>query len=87
MTRSSQGSAVGTFSLPAGEGDRIERIRLRLARSGHLVNRSEVVRLALLALEDVGDDVAEVLVSRLERQRPGRPPAKSYSIDRDSGSS
>lgn len=87
MVRSSQGSGVSTFSLPAGEGGRIERIRLRLARSGHLLNRSEVVRLALLALEHVGDDVVEVLVSRLERQRPGRPPAKSYLIDRDYGNS
>jgi len=64
--------AVATFSIPTEDAARIERLRLVVARAGHLLNRSEVVRLGLLALENANSSAVEDLVAKLERKRPGR---------------
>lgn len=73
MAIPSSKKSVSTFSIPPAEEDRIDRVRLRLAQAGHLLNRSEVVRLGLIALEDVHEDTIGTLVDRLDRMRPGRP--------------
>ena len=66
-----------TFALPTEDSDRIERLQVALASSGHVLNRSEVVRLGLLALEFVADEnQASYLVKKLHRRKPGRRPQK-----------
>lgn len=77
--------SVSTFSIPPAEGDRIDRVRIRLAQAGHLLNRSEVVRLGLIALEDVHQDTIGTLVDRLDRMRPGRPNGTMRKGTRSSG--
>lgn len=73
MAKGSSKISVSTFSIPPADGDRIDRVRLRLAQAGHLLNRSEVVRLGLIALDDVDQNIIGTLVERLDRMRPGRP--------------
>lgn len=75
MTKVTTKSSVSTFSIPHADGDRIDRVRLRFAQLGHLLNRSEVVRLGLIALEDSSPEAASVLVNQLDRKLPGRPAA------------
>jgi len=73
MDRTSK-PAIGTFALPIDDSQRIERLRVALAKRGHLLNRSEVVRLGLLALEGLSGERTNTLVAKLERRRPGRKP-------------
>jgi hypothetical protein len=61
-----------TFSLSPDDSNRIESIRSALAREGHILNRSEVVRLALTALEGVPAKRHKALLDDLEHLRPGR---------------
>jgi len=68
-----------TFSLSQDDSKRIESIRSAFARQGHILNRSEVVRLALSFLERGSPVRRKALVSELARLRPGRPPAKVVS--------
>jgi hypothetical protein len=63
---------ISTFAIPSEDSDRIERLRLALAGSGHLLNRSEIVRLGLLALENIGPDLTADVISQLRRRKPGR---------------
>jgi hypothetical protein len=63
-----------TFSLSSEDAERIETLRLRLGQMGHLLNRSETVRLALLSLHSQDDAVVDSLLDQLERLRPGRVP-------------
>jgi hypothetical protein len=62
---------ITSFSFFPEDTARIERIQLRFARFGHLLNRSEAVRVALLGIEDVDAATASDLLDRLERRRPG----------------
>jgi hypothetical protein len=61
-----------TFSFGPGDRDRVEDLRTRLGRQGHLLNRSEIVRLGLLTLERQRDAEVESIVKQLPRLRPGR---------------
>ena len=72
MTPPVEKVAVATFSIPPEDADRIERVRLEVARAGHLLNRSEVMRLGLLALEGTSSATINDLVAKLSRKRPGR---------------
>lgn len=63
-----------TFSLTIEDSLRIDALRADLAREAVLVNRSEVVRLGLLALEAANASGRQRLVRRLQRRRPGRQP-------------
>lgn len=69
-------SKHATFSFGPGDEDRIDQIRLRLGQQGHLLNRSEVVRLAILALANESDLGIDSAVEQLKRLRPGRPPKR-----------
>ena len=77
MPRYSPPSAArSTFAISEEDNDQIERIRTRLGKAGHLLNRSEVIRLGLNALDEAQADVLDGLVTHLDRRRPGRPSAK-----------
>lgn len=51
----------------------IERLRVRSAHLGHLVNQSEVVRAGLIALENATDQDLQKCIDQLIRLEPGRP--------------
>lgn len=73
MSRSKNGSTRhATFSFGPEDQDRIEELRKRLGHRGHLLNRSEVVRLALMALASQSETTIDSVVEQLERLRPGR---------------
>lgn len=61
-----------TFSMPRGDHDLIEVLRIRAAREGRNTGKSEIIRagLAALAAQAPADLVA--LLDGLERVRPGR---------------
>lgn len=65
-----------TFSLSQDDSNRVESIRSAFARQGHILNRSEVVRLALSFFQRASPASYRVLLRELERLRPGRPSAK-----------
>jgi hypothetical protein len=64
-----------TFSLSQADFDRIDAIRSGLARRGHILNKSEVVRLALICLEGAPAE-QQSLLDELARLKPGRPRRK-----------
>lgn len=70
-----QGSKISptSFALDAEDLARIERIRVALAMQGMILNRTEIVRLALLALNAAPPAVARKWVPDLPRRTPGRP--------------
>lgn len=63
-----------TFSLGSEDLERIKELRRRLASRGPLLNGSEVVRLALLALSEKAPSAVDPILKRLTRFRQGRPP-------------
>jgi hypothetical protein len=74
-TRSKQGSSRhATFSLSPDDRERIDALRARLGREGLLLNRSEVVRLGLLALDGQPATSIASIFEHLKRLRPGRAP-------------
>lgn len=63
-----------TFSLPPDESARIDRVRMRAAALGMMLNRSEVVRLGLLAALNFLDDAQLVeAADQIPRIKTGRP--------------
>jgi hypothetical protein len=63
-----------TFSFGTGDQERLDALRKRLGHLGHLLNRSEVIRLSLLALSAQDNAAINALIGQLERLRPGREP-------------
>ena len=63
-----------TFSFGIEDQARVHALRKRLGLLGHLLNRSEVIRLSLLALSELDTATINALVRQLERLRPGREP-------------
>lgn len=64
--------AAATFTLLPEDRDRVDDLRKRAAALGSVLNKSEAVRLALLATRSVKDDDLTSLLSKLTRLRPGR---------------
>lgn len=62
-----------TFSMPTDEHTIIEKLRLIAAKEGTLVNKSEIVRCALMLLAEVG---SEELLKRLAGLKRGKPRRK-----------
>ncbi len=61
-----------TFSMLPWEYELIERIRIRVAREGHIYSKSEVIRAALLALESLHlEDMVHKFYA-VEKIKPGR---------------
>ena len=61
-----------TFSMPAEEHARIEQMRLVAAKENVLVNKSEIVRAALLLLAEVNSDDLLKRLAGLKKGKPGR---------------
>lgn len=63
---------TSTFSLLAQDKTQLEQVRRRAAVLGSALNKSEAVRLSLLAVDLIGDAQLTELLGRLQRLRPGR---------------
>lgn len=61
-----------TFSMPSGDHELIEQLRIRAAREGRNTNKSEVVRAGLRALVSLAPSQLLELLEGLERVKPGR---------------
>lgn len=61
-----------TFSMPKGDHAMIQQLRLRAAKAGHPVSKSEVVRAALVALSSASSERIVALLAGLEKVKPGR---------------
>lgn len=68
-----------TFSLPSSTIIEIDQLRKKLAKEGYVLNKSEVVRAGLVALENLPSRSAMKAISAIERLRAGRP----YNIGED----
>ena len=63
-----------TFSLPEGDYEKIARLRERFLTLAKNVNKSEVIRVGLHALEALDDQELLLLVEeKLVKVKPGRP--------------
>lgn len=61
-----------TFSMPTDEHAIIEKLRLIAAKEDVLVNKSEIVRCALLMLSEVNSDELLKRLAGLKKGKPGR---------------
>lgn len=61
-----------TFTIPDDELDVIERLRRRISETGELLNRSEVVRAGLVALEALPESKLAATVKKVRKLKPGR---------------
>ena len=61
-----------TFSMPTDEHAIIEKLRLIAAKADVLVNKSEIVRCALLLLAEVNSDDLLKRLAGLKKGKPGR---------------
>lgn len=62
-----------TYTMPQAESDAIDGLRKRIVKeNGEILNRSEVVRMGLLALQGMSNNKLKSLLVDLERYRPGR---------------
>jgi len=59
-----------TFSMPVGEHAIIEKLRLIAAKEDVLINKSEIVRCALLLL---GEMESDELIKRFENMKRDKP--------------
>ena len=64
--------ATSTFSLLSEDKSRLESVRRRVAVLGSTLNKSETVRLSLLAVDVLSDAQLSTLLEQLHRLRPGR---------------
>lgn len=62
-----------TFSLPANDYALIDELRTRCAKAGVLMNKSEIVRAGLLALDQMKSDQLSSAAQAVERVKTGRP--------------
>jgi Arc/MetJ-type ribon-helix-helix transcriptional regulator len=65
-----------TFSFQDDDVSRIDELRHRFGNDITFVNKSEVVRLGLLALEGLSDKRVTQLAEDLRRLRAGRRPSE-----------
>ena len=63
---------ASTFSLLTQDKTQLEEVRRRAAVLGSALNKSEAIRLSLLAVDLVDDAQLVKLLARLQRLRPGR---------------
>lgn len=62
-----------TFSLPESAVEEIDAIRKKLAQDGHILNKSEVVRVGLAALENISERHIRAAIGDIARLKAGRP--------------
>lgn len=67
-----------TYTIPRDDVETIEVLRRRFSTGAdEMLNKSEVVRAGLLALQGMTEAKLRQLVKRLERYKPGRPKTPS----------
>lgn len=64
--------ATSTFTLLDEDKARLEEVRRRVAVLGSTLNKSETIRLSLLAVHLLSDEELSELLEQLHRLRPGR---------------
>ena len=69
----SRGVVRLAYSLPPDEASMMDEMQLRAARGGHLLNRSELVRAALLVLDGLSETDFDLAVRAVIKLKPGRP--------------
>lgn len=62
-----------TFSLPNTCLEQLDRLQVKFGRKGHILNRSEVVRIGLATLERMKQNELQSTVDYVERLKAGRP--------------
>lgn len=62
-----------TFSLPNSCIEQLDRLQVKFGMKGHILNRSEVVRIGLATLERMKQDELHSAASSVERLKAGRP--------------
>jgi hypothetical protein len=62
ISKNSERVVRATFSLPGSALDEIESLRAKLALDGHLLNKSEVVRIGLMALDGLTNKNAKKII-------------------------
>lgn len=73
ISQNSERVVRATFSLPGSALDEIEALRKKLALDGYILNKSEVVRIGLVALDGLPNRHAKKVISEIERLKAGRP--------------
>ncbi len=66
-----------TFSLPNSCLEQLDRLQVKFGRKGHILNRSEVVRIGLAALERMKQNDLQSTVDYVQRLKAGRPKASA----------
>jgi len=65
------------FSFPLADSALIDTLRKRAATRGVLLNRSEILRSGLAALNALSDDEIAAVGTSIPKMRAGRPPSRS----------
>jgi len=73
VSKNSERIVRATFSLPGSALEKIEALRRKLALEGYMLNKSEVVRVGLVALDGLTTKHAEAVIREIERLKAGRP--------------
>jgi len=76
--RKKEGVVRATFSLPGSALTDIEAIRKKLALDGYILNKSEVVRVGLAALDTLSERHIKKAIGDIERLKAGRPHSKEH---------
>ena len=63
-----------TFSMPESDHAAIQKLRLRCMKLGIDINKSELMRCGLKALEKMKDVELKTITHNLQKIRAGRPP-------------
>lgn len=73
VSKNSERVVRATFSLPGSALGEIDALRKKLALDGYILNKSEVVRVGLVALDGLTNKHTKAVICELERLRAGRP--------------
>ena len=64
-----------TFSLPPDESARIDAMRMRAAKAGVMLNRSEIIRAGIAALTQLDEAPFLTIANNVPKLKTGRPTA------------
>ena len=62
-----------TFTIPKDESDSIQDLRLKFSKRGIMLNKSEVIRAGLAALESLPEDQLPAVAHTIRKLQPGKP--------------
>ena len=62
-----------TFSLPASAIEEMNHLRIKLARAGHILNKSELIRVGIASLSEAAAKNAAKAIHKIDRLKAGRP--------------